>query len=106
MAPCPLRWRGVRAVYNMEDKMPKKKPATNITEEHKQWLDYIQHSRPADMTVCLFSCFLNGEPTAAVCMVNRVGGEVEIRPMFVAVTPGMKLVDHDGTDSKPLERIE
>jgi hypothetical protein len=77
----------------------KKKPVTNIKPEHKEWLAFIQDSKPSDHTVCLMSCFVNGEPTSAIRMVTREGTEFKISPMFVAVTAGMTLTDHDGTEA-------
>jgi hypothetical protein len=80
----------------------KRKPTTNITEDHKNWLDYIQHSTPSDRTIALFSCFVNGEPTAAICVVSYDGTNYNIMPLFVAVTPGMDLRDHDNTATEGL----
>jgi len=44
----------------------------------------------------LFSCFVGGEPASAIVAVNRDGEDYTITPLFVAVTPGMVLTDHDG----------
>ena len=44
----------------------------------------------------LFSCFVNGEPGAAIVDVNRDGDGYVIRPLFVSVTPSMTLTDHAG----------
>ena len=74
------------------------KPKTNITQEHLDDFNAIASGKYAN--IALFSCFCNGEPTAAIVAINPEPGQTEglvnIKPMFVAVTPGMKLVDHDG----------
>ncbi|MFK7881436.1 hypothetical protein [Roseobacter sp.] len=46
----------------------------------------------------LFSCFLNGEPAAAIVAVKPSDehcGEYQITPLFVSVTNAMVLTDHD-----------
>ena len=52
----------------------------------------------------LFSCFVGGEPAAAIVAVNRDGDDYTISPLFVALTPGMILTDHDGRPFGPLEQ--
>jgi hypothetical protein len=66
--------------------------ATNITEEHQAMFAGV---READ-NIALFSCFINDEPGCAIVSVNREGDLFEITPLFVSVTPSMKLVDHEG----------
>jgi hypothetical protein len=44
----------------------------------------------------LFSCFVNGEPAAAIAAVNKDGGNYAITPLFVSVTSSLMLTDHDG----------
>jgi len=44
----------------------------------------------------LVSCFVNGEPAAAICAVHRDGDGYAIAPLFVSVTPSLELTDHDG----------
>ena len=44
----------------------------------------------------LFSCFVNGEPAAAIVAVNRDGDGYAITPLSVTVTPSLTLTDHDG----------
>jgi hypothetical protein len=72
---------------------------TNITKEHKEAFRALWDKD--DLTyghICLFSCFVNGEPTSAICVVNHVEetGEYEVHPLFVAVTKGMTLTNHEG----------
>jgi len=46
---------------------------------------------------CLMSCFMNGEPTSAICVADEApDGMVRVTPLFVAVTPSMTLTDHEG----------
>jgi hypothetical protein len=75
---------------------------TNITYEHLA--AFLALRSPLFTNFALFSCFVNGEPTAAIVTVNKVGSEeYVISPLFVAVTPGMTLADHDGKE--PLEAL-
>jgi hypothetical protein len=68
---------------------------TNITPEHRKAFEALTSGNYANLA--LFSCFVNGEPASAIVAVNRqAGDEFQITPLFVSVTPRMKLVDHDG----------
>ncbi len=75
--------------------------STNITEEHRRAFEALTGGEAGSF--CLFSCFVSGEPAAAIaavslCPPQQEGGEPDylITPLFVSVTPGMTLVDHDG----------
>lgn len=73
---------------------------TNITQEHIDWFMELRHDK-MDQEFGLFSCFLDGEPTAAIVRAYREpDGAMHIRPLFIAITPGMKLVDHDGKEAR------
>jgi hypothetical protein len=73
---------------------------TNITAEHRAAFEALTS---ADFeNFALFSCFVNGEPAAAIVAINRDGEEYIISPIFVALTPGMTLTDHDGHPCEPL----
>jgi hypothetical protein len=74
---------------------------TNITPEHRTAFEALTSGSFDNFA--LFSCFLNGEPAAAVVAINRDGDEYTITPLFVALTPGMALTDHDGRPCQPLE---
>jgi hypothetical protein len=77
---------------------------TNITKELQEKFDFIlnaPHSKESvlagEHNVALVSCFVNGEPAAAICAaVRRPDGGFILEPLFVSVTPGMVIVDHDG----------
>ena len=76
-------------------------PDTNITEEHRRAFTALTSRRFHNF--CLVSCFVDGEPTAAIAAVNagpaaEEGGEPEylISPLFVCPTAAMTLTDHDG----------
>lgn len=72
----------------------KKKASTNITPEHQMVFDMLRSQDPG---FALMSCFVNGEPTSAICHMSRLpGGAIRAAPFFVAVTPGMKVLDHAG----------
>lgn len=66
---------------------------TNITDSHKQNFKAITSGEYDNFV--LISCFLEGEPTCAIAAMAEDGEEIRITPMFVALTPGMVLTDHD-----------
>jgi len=79
-------------------------PDTNITEEHRRAFTALTSGRFHNF--CLVSCFVDGEPTAAIATVNAAppaedGGEPEylISPLFICPTGGMTLTDHDGREA-------
>ena len=68
---------------------------TNISQEHRNSFNALTSGDYANFA--LFSCFVNGEPASAIVSINKqAGDEYLITPLFVSVTPGMKLIDHDG----------
>lgn len=71
---------------------------TNITPALKKHFDALSSGEYSNFA--LFSCFVDGEPSAAIVVVNEDGEGVTIRPLFVAVTPGMMLTDHEGEEPK------
>ncbi len=71
---------------------------TNITAAHREQFEALRKGEYGNFV--LFSCFVNDEPTAAICAVCEDGaGRMDIIPLFVAVTPGMKLTDHEGRET-------
>ena len=75
---------------------------TNITAEHRAVFEALTSGRFDNFA--LFSCFVAGEPASAIVAINRDGGTYTVRPLFVAVTPGMVLTDHDGCPREPLQQ--
>jgi hypothetical protein len=67
---------------------------TNITADHCAAFEALVSGDYANFA--LFSCFVNGEPAAAIVAVNRDGDGYAITPLFVSVTPSLTLTDHDG----------
>ena len=68
---------------------------TNITEEQREVFKALTSGEFTNFA--LFSCFVNGEPASAIVAVTKdKGDEYHINPLFVSVTPGMKLIDHEG----------
>ena len=67
---------------------------TNITADHRAAFEALVSGDYANFA--LFSCFVNGEPAAAICAVHRDGDGYVIAPLFVSVTPSLELTDHDG----------
>jgi hypothetical protein len=74
---------------------------TNITAEHRAAFEALVSDDYRNFA--LFSCFVNGEPAAAIVAVNGDGEDYTITPLFVSVTPALLLTDHDGTRSGPLQ---
>jgi hypothetical protein len=68
--------------------------STNITPEHSAAFDALTSGDYGNFAV--FSCFVNGEPAAAIVAVNRDGDDYTITPLFVSVTASLDLTDHDG----------
>jgi hypothetical protein len=81
---------------NVTTAEPNAKAPTNILPQHMAAF----HALSSGMfdNFALFSCFVNGEPSSAIVHVHREGegGMCRITPLFVAVTDGMVLTDHDG----------
>jgi hypothetical protein len=73
---------------------------TNITAEHRAAFEALTSAHFQNFA--LFSCFVGGEPAAAIVAVNRDGEDYTITPLFVALTPGMVLTDHDGRPCQEL----
>lgn len=77
---------------------PVEKTNTNITDELRASFEALMSGEFNNFA--LFSCFANGEPTSAIVAIAEIERDGEqlyqIKPLFVAITPGMKLSDHDG----------
>jgi len=72
---------------------------TNITEDIKEVFEALTSGNYNSFA--LFSCFVNGEPAAAIVNIrNRGEAGYTIHPVFVSITPGMVLTDHDGVETK------
>jgi hypothetical protein len=69
--------------------------STNITTDHRRAFEALTSGQYGNFAI--FSCFVNGEPAAAIVTVNEDGPGYVITPLFVSVTPRMTLTDHDGT---------
>ena len=74
---------------------------TNITKEHRRTIEALTSGDYGNFA--LFSVFVDGAPGAAIVAVNEnppagEGSEpdFDIRPLFVSLTPGMTVTDHDG----------
>ena len=66
---------------------------TNITAQHQAVFEALASSDYRNFA--LFSCFVNGEPAAAIVTINTNGDGYTITPLFVSVTPSLRLTDHD-----------
>jgi hypothetical protein len=75
---------------------------TNITAEHRAAFEALASGDFENFA--LFSCYVNGEPAAAIVAVNRDGEEYIITPLFVSVTDSLQLTDHDGLACGPLQQ--
>jgi len=67
---------------------------TNITADHRAAFEALTSGNYANFA--LFSCFVNGEPAAAIAAINRDDDGYIVMPLFVSVTPSITLTDHDG----------
>jgi len=67
---------------------------TNITADHRAAFEALTSGDYANFA--LFSCFVNGEPAAAIVAVNQDGDGYAVTPLFVSVAPSLALTDHDG----------
>lgn len=70
---------------------------TNITPAHREMFHAITSGEYRNFA--LFSCYVNGEPAAAIVAIcqDETSETVFIEPLFVSITDGMILTDHDGT---------
>ena len=74
---------------------------TNPTEDRKRAFAALKNGDAANF--CLFSCFVNGDPAAAVSAVTPLPSDTgdadrgyRVHPLFVSATPGKGLAAHDG----------
>jgi hypothetical protein len=75
-------------------------PDVNITAGHVRALHMVT-SGLYDDRIALWSCTINGEPGVAIVLIDDVSyrGQTRIAPLFVALTPGMK-VEFDGSSAQ------
>ena len=78
-------------------------PDTNLTEDCKRAFAALRSDDAANF--CPFSCFVNGEPAAAVLAVTPLASDTgdadrgyRVHPLLVSVTPGMRLAGHGGRE--------
>ncbi len=65
-------------------------PASNITPGHVRAFQAVTTQLYGEVT--LWSCSINGEPGVAIVLAEHVGeGKIGVMPLFVAITPGMKI---------------
>ena len=67
---------------------------THITAAHRDVFQAMTSGVYGNFA--LFSCFVDGAPAVTIVTVTPDGDGVTITPLFVSVTPGMVLTDHDG----------
>ena len=75
---------------------------TNITADHRAAFEALSSGDFGNFA--LFSCYVNGEPAAAIVAINRDGEDYIINPLFVSVTASLQLTDHDGHPCEPLQQ--
>jgi hypothetical protein len=68
--------------------------STNITRAHRDAFKALTSGQYGNFA--MFSCFVDGEPAVAIVTVNEDGPGYVITPLYVSVTPGMALTDHEG----------
>ena len=67
---------------------------TNITQAHRDAFEALRDCAVSNFA--LLSCFVNGQPAAAIVAVNSDGADYALTPLFVSVTDAMHLTDHEG----------
>lgn len=67
---------------------------TNITQAHRDAFEALTSGRYENFA--LFSCQVGGEPASAIVAITPDGEDYTVTPLFVSITPGMDLTDHDG----------
>jgi hypothetical protein len=67
---------------------------TNITKSHRDAFEALQ--KGSFQNFALFSCFVDGQPAAAIVAVSSMGDDYTVTPLFVSVTAAMNLTDHEG----------
>jgi hypothetical protein len=72
--------------------------AINITKEHLTAFEALVSGDYRNFA--LFSCFVNGEPAAAIVAINANGDNYDVTPLFVSITPSLQLADHEGREPK------
>lgn len=73
------------------------KPAEcTITHGHQMAFQWLRHDE--DTPFGLVSCYVNGHPSALIVAgrVDHGGKTVEIMPLFIALTKGMRVTTPDG----------
>ena len=72
---------------------------TNITSDHRAAFEALTSGEYRNFA--LMSCFVDGQPAAAIVAVSEDGDSYQLSPLFVSVTDAMELVDHDGIPAGP-----
>lgn len=81
-------------------------PGANITPGHVRAFQMVTSGLYEDR-IALWSCTVNGEPGVAIVLVDEVAPEkLAVMPLFVAVTPGMRLAFEGGTEQTGSEGEE
>jgi len=71
---------------------------TNLSEEITALFEAIRNPEYANFG--LFSCFVDGEPSAAIISMHEKDEDsFMITPLFVLITDKMVLTDHDGVEA-------
>ncbi len=73
---------------------PNQSTQTNITPCHRNTFNALTSGKYTNFA--LFSCFVDGEPAAAIVAINADGEVYNVQPLFVSVTEKMILTDHEG----------
>jgi hypothetical protein len=68
-------------------------PHSTLTAGHRMAFHWL---RSSDGEFGLVSCYVNGRPSALVVAAQAHGKRIEIMPLFVALTDGMRITDPEG----------
>lgn len=67
---------------------------TNITLAYKRAFAALTSGEYDNFA--LMSCFVDEQPACAICFVQERPHNTTLWPLFVSITPTMKITDHDG----------
>lgn len=72
---------------------------TSIVPWHRKVFNALTGAHAGNYA--LYSCRVNGVPSAAIVQIKRHDRAFVVRPMFVAVTDSMTITEQDGTPIEP-----
>jgi hypothetical protein len=72
---------------------------SNITPAMKRAFSALTKCSVTGARFALLSCFVNGEPSAAITYLEEERDRVTLYTLFIVPTASMVITDHDGTQA-------